>query len=65
MIVIQFIGGLYMRIFYVAGAVVLLLLVPLLLYSTTKLAEGTKTSTYITAFLCFMVGLGTLYIGLI
>jgi hypothetical protein len=53
-----------MRIFYVAGGIVLLILVPLLLYSTTKLAEGTKTSTYITALLCFLVGLGTLYLGL-
>jgi hypothetical protein len=65
LIVIIFIGGFYMRIFYVAGAVVLLILVPLLLYSTTKLAEGNKTSTYITALLCFMVGLGTLYLGLL
>ena len=54
-----------MRIFYVAGSIVLLLLVPLLLYSTTRLMEGTKTSTYITALLCFIVGIGTLYIGLI
>jgi hypothetical protein len=54
-----------MHIFYVAGAVVLLMLVPLLLYNTTKLAEGNKTSTYLTALLCFLVGLGTLYIGLI
>ena len=53
-----------MRIFYVAGAVALLILVPLLLYSTTKLAEGNKTSTYITALLCFLVGIGTLYIGM-
>ena len=35
-----------MRIFYVAGAVLLLILVPLLLYSTTKLIEGNRTSTY-------------------
>jgi hypothetical protein len=54
-----------MKVFYVAGAVVLLLLVPLLLYSSTRLMEGTKTSTYITAALCFVVGVGTLYIGLI
>lgn len=54
-----------MRVFYVAGAIVLLLLVPLLLYSSTRLMEGTKTSTYITAVLCFIVGVGTLYIGLI
>jgi hypothetical protein len=53
-----------MRIFYVAGAIIVLLLVPLLLFSTTKLAEGNKTSTYITALLCFFVGIGTLYIGL-
>ena len=53
-----------MRIFYVAGAIALLILVPLLLYSTTKLAEGNKTSTYITALLCFLVGIGTLYIGM-
>ena len=54
-----------MRIFYIAGSVVLLLLVPLLLYSTTRLMEGQKTSTYITALLCFIVGVGTLYIGLV
>ena len=54
-----------MRIFYVAGGILLLILVPLLLYSTTKLAEGNKTSTYITALLCLLVGLGTLYIGLV
>ena len=54
-----------MRIFYVAGAVILLILVPLLLYSTTKLAEGNKTSTYITALLCLLVGLGSLFVGLI
>jgi hypothetical protein len=54
-----------MKVFYVAGAVVLLLLVPLLLYSSTRLMEGTKTSTYITAVMCFIVGVGTLYIGLI
>jgi hypothetical protein len=54
-----------MRIFYIAGSVVLLLLVPLLLYSTTRLIEGSKTSTYITALLCFIVGIGTLYIGLV
>jgi uncharacterized membrane protein YfhO len=53
-----------MRIFYVAGAILLLILVPLLLYSTTKLMEGNKTSTYITALLCLLVGLGTLYIGI-
>ena len=54
-----------MRIFYIAGSIVLLLLVPLLLYSTTRLMEGSKTSTYITALLCFVVGIGTLYIGLV
>lgn len=54
-----------MRIFYLAGAVILLLLVPLLLYSSTKLMEGTKTTTYLTAALCLVVGLGTLYIGLL
>lgn len=53
-----------MRIFYIAGGIILLLLVPLLLFSTTKLAEGNKASTYITALLCFFVGIGTLYIGL-
>jgi hypothetical protein len=58
-------GGYLMRIFYIAGSIVLLLLVPLLLYSTTRLMEGSKTSTYITALLCFIVGIGTLYIGLI
>lgn len=52
-----------MRIFYVAGAVVLLLLVPLLLYSSTKLMKGTRTSTYLTALLCFIIGIGALYIG--
>ena len=62
---IQLIGGLNMHMFFVAGAVVLLILVPLLLFSTTKLAEGNKTSTYITALLCFLVGIGTLYIGMI
>ena len=54
-----------MRIFYLAGAIILLLLVPLLLYSSTKLMEGSRTSTYITALLCFVVGLGTLYISII
>ena len=58
-------GGYLMRIFYIAGSIVLLLLVPLLLYSTTRLMEGSKTSTYITALLCFIVGVGTLYIGLV
>lgn len=58
-------GGYLMRIFYIAGSIVLLLLVPLLLYSTTRLMEGSKTSTYITALLCFIVGIGTLYIGLV
>jgi hypothetical protein len=53
-----------MSIFYIAGAVVLLLLVPLLLYSSTKLMKGTKTSTYLTALLCFIIGIGALYIGL-
>jgi hypothetical protein len=54
-----------MRIFYLAGAIILLLLVPLLLYSSTRLMEGTRTSTYITALLCFVVGLGTLYISIV
>ncbi|MFY9637704.1 MAG: hypothetical protein WAK14_02750 [Methanobacterium sp.] len=54
-----------MRIFFIAGSIVLLLLVPLLLYSTTRLMEGSKTSTYLTALLCFIVGIGTLYIGLV
>jgi len=54
-----------MRIFYVAGAVVLLLLVPLLLYSSTRLMKGSRTSTYLTALLCFIVGVGALYIGLL
>jgi hypothetical protein len=54
-----------MRIFYFAGAIVLLLLVPLLLYSSTRLMEGTKTSTYITALLCFIVGVATLYLSLV
>jgi hypothetical protein len=58
-------GGYLMRIFYIAGSIVLLLLVPLLLYSTTRLMEGSKTSAYITALLCFIVGIGTLYIGLV
>jgi hypothetical protein len=58
-------GGYLMRIFYIAGSIVLLLLVPLLLYSTTRLMEGSKASTYITALLCFIVGIGTLYIGLV
>ncbi len=54
-----------MRIFYFAGAIVLLLLVPLLLYSSTRLMEGTKTSTYITALLCFIVGVAILYLSLV
>lgn len=54
-----------MRIFYFGGAIVLLLLVPLLLYSSTRLMEGTKTSTYITALLCFIVGVATLYLSLV
>ena len=58
-------GFINMRIFYLAGAIILLLLVPLLLYSSTKLMEGSRTSTYITALLCFVVGLGTLYIGIV
>ena len=58
-------GFIKMRIFYLAGAIILLLLVPLLLYSSTKLMEGSRTSTYITAVLCFVVGLGTLYISIV
>ena len=54
-----------MRIFYLGGAIVLLLLVPLLLYSTNKLTKGNKTSTYLTALLCFVVGIATLYLSLI
>jgi hypothetical protein len=53
-----------MIIFFVAGGVVLLITTVLLLYSSTKLMEGTKTSTYITALLCLVVGISTLYIGL-
>lgn len=53
-----------MLIFYVAGAFVLLLLVPLLLYSSTRLMKGTRTSTYLMALLCFTVGVIALYIGL-
>ncbi len=53
-----------MRLFYVAGAFALLMLVPLLIYSSTRLMEGTRTSTYITAVLCLIVGAGALYIGL-
>ena len=53
-----------MRIFYLAVGILLLILVMILLYSTTKLAEGNKTSTYLTALLCLLVGIGTLYIGL-
>jgi len=54
-----------MRIFYFIGAIILLLLVPLLLYSSTRLIEGNKTSTYLTAVLCFIVGVATLYLSLI
>jgi len=54
-----------MRIFYFAGAIILILLVPLLLYSSAKLMENSRTSTYITALLCFVVGLVALYIGII
>ena len=53
-----------MRLFYVAGAFALLMFVPLLIYSSTRLMEGTRTSTYITAVLCLIVGAGALYIGL-
>ena len=54
-----------MRIFYLGGAIVLLLLVPLLLYSTNKLTKGNRTSTYLTALSCFVVGIATLYLSLI
>ena len=54
-----------MRIFYFIGAIILLLLVPLLLYSSTRLIEGNKTSTYLTAVLCFIVGVATLYLSLV
>jgi hypothetical protein len=54
-----------MRIFYLIGAIILLLLVPLLLYSSTRLMEGTKTSTYLTAVLCFIVGVATLYLSIV
>ncbi|MDD3985709.1 MAG: hypothetical protein PHY59_07505 [Methanobacterium sp.] len=50
-----------MYIFYFASAIILLLLVPLLIYSSTKLMKNSRTSTYITAVLCFVAGLVALY----
>jgi hypothetical protein len=53
-----------MQLFFLGASLVLLIMVPLLLYSSTRLMKGTKTSTYLSALLCFLVGVGSLYIGL-
>ncbi len=52
-----------MQLFFVVGGAILLVLVLLLIFTSTKLIKEARTPTYLSAVLCFLVGAIALYLG--
>jgi hypothetical protein len=50
--------------FFVVAGIILLILSPLLLYSSKRLMEGTRNSTYLAAAFSLLMGVIALYIGI-